>query len=75
MAGAIRALQLIGLGWFIVLAILIPGVFVGRWLDERTGLSPLFFIVGTILGLGVAFVGTRRMIRDAIGSEGKEHPG
>lgn len=68
MAGATRALQLIGLGWFIVLAILIPGVFVGRWLDERTGLSPLFFIVGTILGLVVAFVGTRRMIRDALSS-------
>lgn len=67
MAGAIKALQLIGLGWYVVLAVLIPGVVVGRWLDDRTGLSPLFFIAGTILGLVVAFLGTRRMIREATG--------
>lgn len=66
MAGLTKALQLMGLGWFIVVAILLPGVWVGRWLDGWTGLSPLFFIVGTILGLIVAFVGTRRMIRNAL---------
>lgn len=69
MAGLSKALQLMGLGWFIVAAVLLPGVLLGRWLDERTGLSPLFFISGTILGLIVAFVGTRRMIRDALHAE------
>lgn len=73
MAGMTKALQLMGLGWFIVVAILLPGVWLGRWLDERTGLSPLFFIVGTILGLIVAFVGTRRMIRDALST--RHHQG
>lgn len=71
-AGVTKALQLMGLGWFIVLALLIPGVWLGRLLDDRTGLSPLFFVLGTILGLLVAFVGTRRMIRDVLRSESKE---
>lgn len=73
MAGLTNALRLMGLGWFVVVAVL-GGFLVGRWLDDQTRLSPLFLIVGTILGLVVAFVGTRRLIRDVLSTQGKEPP-
>ena len=71
MAGLVNALQLMGLGWFVVVAVL-AGFLLGRWLDSLTGLSPLFLIVGTILGLLVAFLGTRRMIRNVLHTDQKE---
>lgn len=73
MAGLTSALRLMGLGWLVVVAVL-GGFFAGRWLDERTGLSPLFLIVGTILGLLVAVTGARRLIRDVLSTQGKERP-
>jgi F0F1-type ATP synthase assembly protein I len=52
-----RALGIIGIGWFIVFAILV-GVLSGRWLDEQLGSEPVFLLIGLILGLAIAFYGT-----------------
>jgi ATP synthase protein I len=54
-------LQLVGIGWFIAICIII-GIWGGVWLDGKTGTSPLFTVVGIILGVAVAFYGVYRMI-------------
>jgi ATP synthase protein I len=56
------ALRLTGIGFFIVACILI-GVFGGLWLDGKLDTSPLFIIVGLLLGLGVAVFGVYQVIR------------
>lgn len=57
-----NALALTGIGWFIATAIFL-GVLAGYWLDKGTGLSPVFTMVGMILGLAVALVGGFRMLQ------------
>ena len=52
---------LLGIGWFFATAIIL-GVLLGYWADSATGLSPLFTLVGIVLGLAVAMVGGIRMI-------------
>jgi len=59
--------RLLGIGWFIGIAIAGPaflGNFLGRWLGG-SGLEAILTIVGLLLGLIVAFYGTYRMIREA----------
>ena len=56
------AASLLGIGWFFATAILL-GVLLGYWLDEITGLEPLFIILGIILGLAIAMVGGFRMLQ------------
>jgi F0F1-type ATP synthase assembly protein I len=57
-----NALALTGIGWFFATAIIL-GVLAGYWLDKGTGLSPVFTMVGMILGLAVALVGGFRMLQ------------
>jgi F0F1-type ATP synthase assembly protein I len=59
------ALQVLEVGWFIGLAILL-GILGGLWLDNRLGTRPLFTIVGIILGLVVAIVGAIKLIMPII---------
>jgi ATP synthase protein I len=54
------AFRLIGVGFFIGGSIAL-GVFAGHWLDNRLG-SSLFWIVGLILGVVIAFYGVYRML-------------
>jgi len=54
-------LQLLGIGWFIALCI-VMGVLGGIWLDGKTGAKPLWTILGLILGVVIAFTGAYRMI-------------
>ena len=54
------AVRLLGLGWYIAFSILV-GVLAGVWLDGRSGLAPLFTLIGLGLGLIAAFVGSYRM--------------
>jgi ATP synthase protein I len=56
------ALRLTGIGFYIVACILL-GVFSGLWLDGKLDTSPLFIILGLVLGLGLAVFGIYRMIR------------
>jgi F0F1-type ATP synthase assembly protein I len=57
--------QLLGLGSYLAVCIAggpIVGFYIDRWLDTR----PVFTLVGLILGLLVAFVGSYRMITETM---------
>lgn len=56
------ALQLLGLGWYVALCI-VGGVVGGVWLDRVSGLSPLFTLLGVLLGTVAAFYGLYKMVR------------
>ena len=55
------ALNIIGIGWFIGLSILL-GVLGGLWLDNRLCTQPVFILIGLLFGLIVAAYGTYRML-------------
>jgi ATP synthase protein I len=55
------SLQLLGIGWYIALCIVL-GVLGGVWLDGKTGSKPLWTIIGLILGVVIAFTGAYRMV-------------
>lgn len=62
------ALRFIGLGWYVAICITL-GILGGLWLDRHAfngATSPLFTIVGLLLGITVAFYGLYRMIRPFI---------
>lgn len=61
----VAALRLTGVGFFIGGAITL-GLFAGLWLDDKLNTN-LFWIVGLILGLVVAFYGVFRMLMPLIG--------
>ena len=52
---------LLGVGWFFATCIIL-GVVIGLWVDAKTGLEPVFTLVGIFLGLAVALVGGARML-------------
>jgi F0F1-type ATP synthase assembly protein I len=58
----LTALSLSGMGFYIAGSIVL-GIVGGRWLDEKLGTAPLFFIIGLIIGLAVAGYGTYNMIK------------
>jgi len=65
---------LLGAGWFFATAIIL-GVFLGHWVDEKTGLEPTFTLIGIFVGLAVALVGGIRMLQPfmrRIGGGGSE---
>ncbi|WLR50720.1 AtpZ/AtpI family protein [Bacillus tianshenii] len=45
------------------------GIFGGRWLDRLAETSPLFLIIGLLLGLATGTYGTYRTIRYFYGEE------
>ncbi|MBN2056595.1 AtpZ/AtpI family protein [bacterium] len=47
--------RVMNFGLEMAIAILI-GVLAGRWLDAATGWSPLFIILGVLLGIAAGFV-------------------
>ena len=63
----VAALRLTGVGFFIG-ACIVLGVFAGLWLDNKFDTS-LFWIVGLILGLVVAFYGVYQMILPLMGNK------
>lgn len=67
MGRRVAALRLVGVGFFIGGSIAL-GLFVGHWLDGRQGTS-LFWIVGLILGIVVAFYGVYRMLLPIMGDK------
>ena len=60
-------LRLVGVGFFIGGSIVL-GVFAGLWVDNRLNTS-LFWIIGLILGIIVAFYGVYRMLLPFIGNK------
>ena len=59
-SGWVLAAQFVGIGWYIAAAIIGPTLG-GVWLDGRAGTSPLFLLVGLLLGVTTAFYGTYRL--------------
>ena len=63
-------LRLMGLGWYVA-ACIILGVLGGLGLDKLVGITPLFTLLGTVLGSVLAFWGLYKMVRPIIyGSKG-----
>jgi len=61
MPGLILALRVTGLGWYVAFCILL-GVLGGLWLDKKANTAPLGMLLGTLLGVAVAFYGTYKMV-------------
>jgi ATP synthase protein I len=61
MSGLMLALRVTGLGWYIAFCIVL-GVIGGLWLDEKANTPPLFMLLGTLLGVVVAFYGMYKMV-------------
>ncbi|MBI4198136.1 MAG: AtpZ/AtpI family protein [Chloroflexi bacterium] len=69
------AMRLVGLGWYIALCIIL-GVGGGIWLDRRLNTSPLFILVGVLLGSVLAFYGVYKMVVPLLaGDDNNGHPG
>jgi F0F1-type ATP synthase assembly protein I len=62
------ALRLVGIGWYFAFCIAL-GIGGGVWLDNRFDLSPLFTILGLVLGLLAAFYGGYRMLVEALSGD------
>ena len=56
------ALQLTGLGWYVA-ACIVLGVLGGLGLDKLIGTTPLFTLLGTVLGTILAFWGLYKLVR------------
>ena len=67
MSRRVAALRLIGVGFFIGGSIFL-GVWVGLYVDSKLN-TGLFWIVGLILGIVVAFYGVYRMLLPFIGNK------
>ena len=48
------------LSWTMLFSLLIP-LLVGIWLDKRFGTTPLFILIGAVLGISAATIGVARM--------------
>ena len=55
------ALRLTGIGFYIGGSIVL-GVVAGFWLDNKLNTTPVWMIIGLLLGLVVAFYGVWRML-------------
>lgn len=62
---------LLGVGWYFATCIAL-GLGVGIWVDSKTGLEPVFTLVGIFLGLAVALVGGFRMLAPFVDRLGDE---
>ncbi|MCI0888062.1 MAG: AtpZ/AtpI family protein [Chloroflexi bacterium] len=57
----VTAAQFTGIGWYLAAAIVLPTLG-GVWLDDRAGTTPLFILLGILLGVTLALYGTYRMV-------------
>ncbi len=60
MSRRVAALRLVGVGFFIGSSIVL-GVFAGLWIDSKLD-TRLFWLIGLILGLIIAFYGVYQML-------------
>ena len=52
--------MMLQLGWTVALAVLFP-LGLGLWIDSRFSTSPLFILIGAVLGILTATVGVVRI--------------
>lgn len=45
------------------------GLFIGRWVDNLLSTTPLFLVIGLLLGLGAGVYGTIHYVREITGDE------
>lgn len=45
------------------------GLFLGRWIDNLLSASPLFLVIGLLLGLGAGVYGTIHYVKEITGDE------
>jgi len=57
-AAAGEAMQL---SWVLLFSLLIP-LLAGIWLDKKLDTTPLFILIGMVLGIGASTVGVVRMV-------------
>lgn len=62
--------RLLGVGWYVAICI-VGGVWGGVWLDDKLGASPLFLLIGLVLGIGVAGAGVFRMLAPLFSADGE----
>ena len=62
--------RLLGVGWYVAICI-VGGVWGGVWLDEKLDTSPLFLLIGLVLGLVIAGAGVYRMLAALVSADGK----
>lgn len=62
------ALRLMGVGWYVAASVVI-GIVGGYWVDRWLGTTPLFIIVGVVLGTTVAFYGLYQMVKPLMGDQ------
>ena len=62
--------RLLGVGWYVAICI-VGGVWGGVWLDEKLGTSPLFLLIGLLLGIVIAGAGVYRMLAALVSADGK----
>ena len=67
----LAALSLSGLGFYIAGSIIL-GIVGGRWLDTKFNTSPLWLIIGLVLGIAVAVVGTYNMLKPFLQNNRKD---
>lgn len=68
-----RALMFLGIGWYVVVAIL-GGTLGGRWIGQQVdgdSTELTFTLIGLFLGIAMAFFGMYHMIRVFISDEQK----
>ncbi len=75
MKNANRLDMIMHLGWTVILALLLP-LGLGLWVDSQFSTSPLFILIGAMLGIIVATVGVVRITAGSIAklSEPKRTP-
>ena len=56
---------LLGIGWYFAVCV-VGGVLVGRWLDGHFDTTPLFGLIGTLVGLAAALYGGYRMLTERL---------
>ena len=63
----------INLSWTMLFSLLLP-LLAGVWLDNRLGTTPLFILIGAVLGILAATVGVARMTLRTFSKAVREHP-
>lgn len=68
------ALRLLGLGWYVAICVVV-GAVGGVWLDRLTGLTPLFTLLGVLIGTVAAFYGLYKMVLPLFSGDGAPKSG
>lgn len=65
MNGWVIGLRFVGLGWYVA-ACIVLGTLGGLGLDELAGTTPLFLILGIVLGTVLAFWGLYKLVQPVL---------